>query len=190
MKHLVMKTPTHGNLDDEAFDRALLEWRNTPNSQGLSPAQIVFGHPARSVVPTHRRAFAHCWRQAAASANKEAAAQRLYNETAHPLPPSSVGAKVLIQDPRSRRWTSVGTVVEVGRRRDYQVRLPSGRVLWRNRRFLRPHMEAQVERSSGSLTRQAEGVVEDNEPSGESAPAVPNLRRSSRLPRAPPRMDL
>ena len=31
-------------------------------------------------------------------------------------------------------------VVAIGRHRDYYVKMPSGRVFWRNRRFLRPYV--------------------------------------------------
>lgn len=57
---------------------------------------------------------------------------------ARPLPRLSVGQHVRIQDPASHRWDKVGVVMGCGRSRDYEIRLPSGRVWWRNRRFLRP----------------------------------------------------
>jgi len=44
-----------------------------------------------------------------------------------------------VQDPRTGRWDRTGVVVGVGERRDYLVKMPSGRVWWRNRRFLRAH---------------------------------------------------
>ena len=31
-----------------------------------------------------------------------------------------------------------GLIIGVGRNRDYHIKLPSGRVCWRNRRFIRP----------------------------------------------------
>jgi len=140
MKHLVMKCTVHGNLDDEAFDKALLEWRNTPSAQGSSPAQILFGHPLRSLVPTHRRAFATSWQRVAVAMDKEVSAAKYasrYDVSSKVLHPLSVGSEVVVQDVRSRRWNRGGTIVSKGRRRDYTVKLPSGRTLWRNRRFLR-----------------------------------------------------
>ena len=35
-------------------------------------------------------------------------------------------------------WLKHGVIVGIGDHRDYYVKLPSGRVWWRNRRFLRP----------------------------------------------------
>ena len=61
----------------------------------------------------------------------------MYNRTAHELPQLAVGTKVAVQDHRTRKWDKYGTIVEVGRNRDYMIRLASGRVWRRNRRFLR-----------------------------------------------------
>ena len=57
VKKLVLAASRSGRLDDDQLDRGLLELRNTPRVDGRSPAQIVFGHPLRSGVPTHHRAF-------------------------------------------------------------------------------------------------------------------------------------
>jgi hypothetical protein len=32
----------------------MLEFRNTPRENGLSPAEMVFGHSLRSIIPAHR----------------------------------------------------------------------------------------------------------------------------------------
>jgi hypothetical protein len=49
MKKLVIWTVPNGDLDNEVFLQALVEWRNTPRHHGASPAEIVFGHPIRSL---------------------------------------------------------------------------------------------------------------------------------------------
>ena len=36
----------------EKFDKGLFELRNTPNENGASPAQLVFGQEMRSVLPS------------------------------------------------------------------------------------------------------------------------------------------
>ena len=38
----------------------------------------------------------------------------------------------------SKTLEQTGMIVSMGKNRDYRVKKPSGRVLWRNRRFLRP----------------------------------------------------
>ncbi|KAF0295307.1 hypothetical protein FJT64_007138 [Amphibalanus amphitrite] len=46
-------------------------------------------------------------------------------------------SQVAIQDPATKRWSRHGVITDVGPHRRYYVRLPKGRVLTRNRRFLR-----------------------------------------------------
>ena len=63
MKTLVMKTTPTGRIDDEAFRQGLLEWRNSPKEHGISPSEIVFGHPLRSVIPAHHSSFSRKWKE-------------------------------------------------------------------------------------------------------------------------------
>ncbi|KAK8372393.1 hypothetical protein O3P69_009701 [Scylla paramamosain] len=42
-----------------------------------------------------------------------------------------------LQDPVTKRWDKVGVVMGIGKSRDYLVKTTAGRVLWRNRRFIR-----------------------------------------------------
>ena len=65
MKKLIATSTVRGELDDENFQRGLLEYRNTPRAGGLSPAQILFGHPLLSAVPAHRAAFSDKWQKTA-----------------------------------------------------------------------------------------------------------------------------
>jgi transposase InsO family protein len=57
MKALVEKTSINGRIDNENFNAGLLEWRNTPRSSGLSPAEALFGRPLRSILPAHKSTF-------------------------------------------------------------------------------------------------------------------------------------
>ncbi|KAK8397505.1 hypothetical protein O3P69_004333 [Scylla paramamosain] len=61
-----------------------------------------------------------------------------YDAHAKPLVPLNLDTQVRLQDPTTKRWDTVGIVMGVGKSRDYLVKMPSGRVLWRNRRLLRP----------------------------------------------------
>ena len=45
--------------------------------------------------------------------------------------------RVRIQDPRTHRWDQTDTVLTYHAPREYDIRLPCGRLLRRNRRFLR-----------------------------------------------------
>ena len=143
VKRLIQKVTASGRLDDDAFARGLLELRNTPRADGRSPAQVLYGHPLRSAVPIHHRAFAPEWQRAAdecdqiADSLREEARER-YDRSAKPLPGLRIGAHVSIQDHNTKLWDRRGTIIGIGRSRDYLVKLPSGRTLWRNRRYLRP----------------------------------------------------
>ena len=189
VKSLVAKTTVGGNLDDESFDRGLLELRNAPRADGRSPAQIVFGHPLRSCVPAHRRSFAKEWQTSEEICDKRAAEQRAqieeqYNKSAKSLTPVKIGTSVRLQGPVTGRWDKVGVVVGVGRHRDYHVKLPSGRVLWRNRRYLRPTTELMPH----SLPRNAPPLPPTRRvtflPPEDEAP-----RRSSRERKSPDRLS-
>ena len=145
MKALTIKSVPNGRLDDESFQQALLEWRNTPRSDGLSPAQRIFGHPLRSLVPAHHRSYAKEWQNSMEECDRFNAEQKTsatdrYNERARPLEPLNIGTPVRIQDPNSKLWDRSGIIISKGRHRDYRVKQPSGRILWRNRRFLRENV--------------------------------------------------
>ena len=178
VKHLVAKTTSNGSIDDERLYRGLLELRNTPGACGRSPAQVVFGHPIRSWVPAHRNAFAPEWQQRADECDAKVARDRLqreqhYNASANTLTPLKIGTDIRLQDPVSKRWDKVGVIVGVGYKRDYHVKLPSGRVMWRNRRFLRPvHTPSTADESS---------PAKDNE-SSTPADATPERRVRFQLP--------
>ncbi|XP_064100829.1 uncharacterized protein K02A2.6-like [Macrobrachium nipponense] len=143
VKHFILKVAPSGNIDTEDFDRGLLEIRNTPNYAGRSPAQILYGQALRSCVPAHASSFKQEWQAKAEEYDRRVAscsqaAKIRYDSHAHPLAPLKLDDNVRIQDPISKRWDKTGVIMGIGKSRDYHVKLPSGRILWRNRRFLRP----------------------------------------------------
>ncbi|XP_043212315.1 uncharacterized protein K02A2.6-like [Amphibalanus amphitrite] len=144
VKRLVQKCSVSGRLDLEEFSQAMLKLRNTPREDGRSPAEVLFGHPLRTMVPMHHSAFACKWQQAADECDKRAhtrreAARERYDAAARPLPSLKIGSNVAIQNNESGLWDRSGVIVAIGRYRAYLVKLASGRTLWRNRRFLRPY---------------------------------------------------
>ena len=64
-------------------------------------------------------------------------AAEYYNRTAKTTKPINVGSSVRIQNPKDKVWDAMGKVVGVGRNRDYLVKLPSGRIIWRNKRYIK-----------------------------------------------------
>ena len=144
VKHLLAKCSESGDLDTDQFALGLLELRNTPRVEGMSSAQIVFGHQLRSNIPVHHTAFAKIHQESMDECDRkkylvQEKADRRYNATAKTLPSFAMGHHVNIQDHRSGLWDRSGTIVGIGRNRDYLIKLRSGRTYWRNRRFLRTH---------------------------------------------------
>ena len=142
MKRLVAKSTEAGNIDSDEFCEGLLEWLNTPKAHGLSPAEILYGSQIRSIVPATFRTYADSWKEKFDSWDKKAVKlkkgeEEYYNKQAKPLPPLKIGQKVRLQDAVTRKWDRSGIIVGIGKNRDYHIRLPSGRVFWRNRRLLR-----------------------------------------------------
>jgi len=148
-KTLLMKMSPSGDLRNEAFQLGLLELRNTPKSHGHSPAQLLFGQPIRTQLPLHRSQFTSEWRKQFKEADsratklKEKAVQH-YNSTAKPLSRLKCGEVIRVQDPRTQEWNQIGVVIDIhSRGRSYTIRTESGKIFWRNRRFLRRFYPSQ-----------------------------------------------
>ena len=170
-KKLILTASSRGQLDEEQLSRGLLELRNTPRADGRSPAQVLFGHPIRSYVPTHHRAFAPEWQRAAADCDAKAAeiqeqVTRRHDATARPLSQLQIGNRVDLQDTDTGRWDRTGVVVGIGRRRTYLVKTASGRPYWRNRRFLR---------SYGPLLDTGAPSIAEPSHAAAASPAVPEM---------------
>ena len=150
MKALVAKTTTNGNLDSDEFARGILEFRNTPRDHGYSPAEILYGQPMRSLVPTYHEEFAPRWREMAeridtAMEEKKLASKKLYDQHAKKLPNLEKGTEVRFQNHVTGRWDRTGVIVDRKPFRKYVIQAPSGRLFERNRRFIRVfHQEAEL----------------------------------------------
>ncbi|CAL8135979.1 unnamed protein product [Orchesella dallaii] len=172
---LIAKTSHNGDLSNEAFQLGLMELRNTPRADGRSPAELVFGYPIRTQLPLHRARFAREWRTQMVEADQRARklkekAISYYNATAKPLSRLRRGEIVRIQDPCGKEWNRIGEIIDVHPRgRSYTIRTESGRVFWRNRKFLRRY------------------YPEHDPISREEPISRPEPRRSTRPRRAPER---
>ena len=70
--------------------------------------------------------------------------ERRYNQHARPLPDITVGSHVAIQNQETKRWDRYGTVVDVSKYRRYFIKMSNGRILVRNRRFMRRRVPISV----------------------------------------------
>ncbi len=117
-------TGPQGTLDTDAFQHAILQYRNSPDKDTkLSPAMCVFGRPIKYFIPILPGRYKphDAWKDML-SAREEALrvrhmrAMEQWSEHTQKLVPLAVGDQVRIQNqvsPNPHRWNKTGQVIEV-----------------------------------------------------------------------------
>ncbi|XP_059092245.1 uncharacterized protein LOC131887632 [Tigriopus californicus] len=129
MKYMLAKTG--GNIHSGEFAEALLEFRNSPQNDGLSPAQRVFGRPIRSRIPTLEDILQSATKgedldRAEAKRMKLDRSRKIsYDQPSHHLMPLANGSLVSVQNPQSRRWDRSAKILKSYGRR-YLVEFETG----------------------------------------------------------------
>ena len=177
MKGLVKKNSPGRTCHTPEFINALMEYRNTERKNGLSPAQRLFGRPTCTRLPTHPLVF-NCpiqdeiWKADKKVRQLRELAKARYDQGTQKLGVLEVGDVVRVQHHMRKCWDLIGKIEEVNRLgRSYLVRLETGRLYWRNRRFIKPLHEGPEDRVTSRV---------------ESSASAP-VRRSDREKRAPVR---
>ena len=95
--------------------RALYEWRNLPRTNGYSPAQLLFGRPQFTGVPSLpvHHAFYDVEKAAAAKDNTQSTEKLYHDQHKAFLPELSVGQPVLLQDPKTHLWDHDASVIAI-----------------------------------------------------------------------------
>ena len=169
MKQLVLKTG--GNINSEQFRIAMLEWRNTPNATGKSPAQLMFGRPLRTQLPSHMSFLGEGDQEVRQAKRKiKWKAKRHHDRRTRALHPLQAGLKVLVQDQVTNKWDKRAVVISERNDRSYVVKFENGTLSTRNRRLMRPDPTARV-------------LVNPKKKREPPEPLKPALRRSDRLKR-------
>ena len=126
------------NLDK--LSSSLLEFRNTPNISGKSPAQMFFGCRLRDHLPHLPGANDLEIANAMAGANnRKMLMEQQEKQSGTTLQPLAINQKVLVQNPITKSWDDQGIITKVRPLgRSYEVLMDSGKMFLRNRTLLCP----------------------------------------------------
>ena len=169
MKNLVKQICTGKTVKNERFFKVVLEYRNTPRKDGLSPAQKLFGRPTRTKLPVHPVVYKKDIRDRIREAEDRLAiklrekAKEQHDCKVRKLKELRPGTVVRVQQHLTKRWDLIGTIMEVNPRgRSYLVRSETGRLYWRNRKFIRLYFPSEENKDDNLKRAGLETGKEDN----------------------------
>ena len=159
------------NENTNEFSSRLLDFRNTPNISGKSPAQMFFGRRLRDRLPHLPGANDLQVSDAKDGANnRKMIMEQQENQYGTSLQPLSTNQKVLVQNPITKSWDDQGIITKMRPLgRSYEILMDSGKTILRNRTLLRP------------INNTPKEIPTPNSTVKHSHQQPPALRRSERL---------
>lgn len=190
-KNLVKKAK-QGNKD---LQMSLLEWRNTPDNNGLSPVQKLMSRRTRTTIPTTEALLKPGVIDGVYEniKRKRQQAKAAYDKHAKPLPKLHVGEPVRLQPVNPKAlWEKGSCVAKIGPR-SYLIETESGNLYRRNHKFIRqdPSQEQASFHSGGKnlpsqLSSKAESPTKSLSDAKANSPLkqAPTMTHESCQPRA------
>ena len=128
---IMENTGQQGDVDIQAFQRAMLTYRNTPTLlDNRHPAEIVFGRQIRAFVPVMPGKYVPCDTWTNTAANREKAIMECHAKDVEALlphtkkmPPLKVGNRVRIQNQTGMRHDA-GTILAKSSRSGKTTSMP------------------------------------------------------------------
>jgi len=172
-KSLARKCIRGSVIDKNAWTKGLLQIRNTPHkATGLSPAILLYGHPVQDQLPAYQKNFERRWYNKVGKYDRSMYENKVQSERYYQTPatreltPFKVGDEVVVQNTKFKRFDRFGVIKECCDNRRYLVRLPSGMIIERNRRYLRPFRQRVLDVNNGT-----DVIVDDKSCEVNDAPA-------------------
>ena len=159
--------------------------RNTPRTDGISPAQVVFGRSIRTMLPTLTEAlgtnqFVEKVRKRKTDFDLK---QRIrFDKQAKDLKELARGTLIWLQNDEPRRWDEKGVVLEQTRPRTYKIQLQTGKFVYRNRKKIRKRTELAKDMITDGHKPKDDAWTISHEPDLEDGKIIAGkLRRSERI---------
>ena len=134
-KNLVKKA----KRENKDLQMALLEWRNTPDVNNLSPTQKLMSRRTRTTIPTAEGLLKPEIVDGVHDniKRKRQQTKAAYDKSARPLPELQIGEPVRLQPVNPKApWDKGSCVAKVGPR-SYLIETENGNLYRRNRKFIR-----------------------------------------------------
>ena len=135
-------------VDPHEWAQTILLYHNTPRQpSGYSPAQLLFGREIRDGLPTPIDHYKPALRAEVERRLRQVRLHQDPNRHQHELPVLNPGQPVVVQSPQTKRWTDRGIIIGFGQNnREYVVEFRrNGKRYVRNRRFLKPDLQARFQ---------------------------------------------